>query len=178
MAAADAALSSLNQSVGGNMHIKRFAASTAAVFLLAFASPADAEDTILTVTGNITAGAEVNMTLSDIEALGSARIVTTTPWHDGKVTFEGVPMSRLMEAVGANGTVAFVLALNNYSSEVPLSDFTRFEPILAYKKDGRVMGIADKGPLFIIYPYDDVAELKSELYYSRSAWQVRSIEIQ
>jgi hypothetical protein len=159
------------------MHIKRFAASAAAVFLLAFASPADAEETILTVTGNIISGADVNMTLADIEALGTARIVTTTPWHDGEVTFEGVPMSRLMEAVGANGTVAFVHALNNYSSEVPLSDFTRFEPILAYKMDGQEMSIADKGPLFIIYPYDDAAELRSELYYSRSAWQVRSIEI-
>lgn len=159
------------------MHMKRFAAS-AAVFLLAFASPADAEETILTVTGNITAGAEVNMTLSDIEDLGTARIVTTTPWHDGEVTFEGVPMSRLMEAVGANGTLALVHALNNYSSEVPLSDFTRFEPILAYKMNGQQMEIADKGPLFIIYPYDDAAELKNELYYSRSAWQVRSIEIE
>lgn len=160
------------------MHIKRFAASAAAVFLLAFASPADAEETILTVTGNITSGVEVNMTLADIEALGTARIVTTTPWHDGEVTFEGVPMSRLMEAVGANGAVAFVHALNNYSSEVPLSDFARFEPILAYKMNGHEMSIADKGPLFIIYPYDDVAELKSELYYSRSAWQVRGIEIE
>lgn len=125
------------------MHIKRFAASAAAVFLLAFASPADAEETILTVTGNITVGAEVNMTLSDIEALGTVQIVTTTPWHDGEVTFEGVPMSRLMEAVGANGTVALVHALNNYSSEIPMSDFTRFGPILAYKMDGQEMGIAD-----------------------------------
>jgi hypothetical protein len=120
----------------------------------------DAEETILTVTGNTTAAAEINMTLSDIEALGTARIVTTTPWHDGEVTFEGVPMSRLMEAVGANGTVAFVHALNNYSSEVPLSDFTRFEPILAYKMDGQEMSIADKGPLFIIYPYDDVSRIE------------------
>ena len=87
-------------------------------------------------------------------------------------------MSRLMEAVGAHGTTAFVLALNNYSTEIPLSDFTRFDAILAYKKDGQEMAIADKGPLFIIYPYDDVAELQGELYYSRSAWQVRSIEIE
>lgn len=156
----------------------RSAAFAAALILLAFAAPAEAEDTILTITGNITAGPEMDLTLSDIEALGAARITTTTPWHDGEVTFEGVPMSRLMEAVGAQGTTAFVVALNNYSTEIPMSDFTRFEPILAYKKDGEYMQVADKGPLFIIYPYDDVAELKNELYYSRSAWQVRSIEIE
>lgn len=160
------------------MNIHRFAASAAALVFLAFASPAIAEETILTVTGNLTAGTEINLTLSDIEALGTARIVTTTPWHDGEVTFEGVPMSKLMEAVGAQGATAFVLALNNYGTEIPLSDFTSFEPILAYKKDGEYMAVADKGPLFIIYPYDADAQLKSELYYSRSAWQVRSIEIE
>jgi len=160
------------------MRITRFAASAAALLLLAFASPADAGDTILTVTGKVTAGTEINMTLSDIEALGKAQIVTTTPWHDGAVTFKGVPMAQLMEAVGAEGTTAFVLALNNYGTEIPLSDFTSFEPILAYKMDGQYMEVADKGPLFIIYPYDDNAKLKSRLYYSRSAWQVRSIEIE
>src|SRR5688572_27859628 len=108
----------------------RFTESVAALLLLAFASPADAEDTILTVTGKVSAGKELNLTLSDIEAMGSARVVTTTPWHDGKVTFEGVPMSKLMKAVGAQGATAFVLALNNYSTEIPMSDFTQFEPIL------------------------------------------------
>lgn len=160
------------------MHITRIAASVAALLLLAFASPADAEETILTVTGKVTDGTEINMTLSDIEALGTARIVTTTPWHDGEVTFEGVPMSQLMEAVGAEGTTAFVLALNNYGTEIPMSDFASSWPILAYKKNGQYMEVADKGPLFIIYPYDDDPRLKSELYYSRSAWQVRSIEIE
>ena len=156
----------------------RLAVCAAAVGLLAFAAPAEAEDTILTITGNLADGKEINLTLSDIEALGSARIVTTTPWHDGKVTFEGVPMSRLMESVEAHGTTAYVLALNNYSTEIPLSDFDQFGAIMAYKMDGAYMEVADKGPLFIIYPYDDVAELKSEVYYSRSAWQVRSIEIE
>lgn len=159
------------------MQIKRFAAYAAAVSLLVFASPADAEETVLTITGNIT-GAEVNMTLSDIKALGTTRIVTTTPWHDGEVTFEGVRMSQLMEAVGAHGTTAFVVALNDYSTEIPLSDFTRFEPILAYYKDGQHMEVVDKGPLFVIYPFDDEPQLNSQLYHSRSAWQVRSIEIE
>ena len=160
------------------MRINHLAAAAAALLLLSFASPATAQNTVLTITGKVSAGKEINLTLPDIEAMGTARIVTTTPWHDGKVTFEGVPMSELMEAVGAEGTTAFVLALNNYGTDIPLSDFASFEPILAYKMDGQYMEVADKGPLFIIYPYDDNAKLKSELYYSRSAWQVRSIEIE
>lgn len=160
------------------MRINHLAAAAAALLFLSLASPATAQNTVLTLTGKVSAGKEINLALSDIEAMGTAQIVTTTPWHDGIVTFEGVPMSELMEAVGAEGTTALVLALNNYGTEIPLSDFTSYQPILAYKMDGQYMEVADKGPLFIIYPYDDNVKLKTELYYSRSAWQVRSIEIE
>jgi len=30
----------------------------------------------------------------------------------------------------------------------------------------------------VIYPYDSSAELQSELYFGRSAWQLRTIEVQ
>ncbi len=40
------------------------------------------------------------------------------------------------------------------------------------------MAVRDKGPLFVIYPYDSNTELQSELYFGRSAWQLRTIEVQ
>ncbi len=142
------------------------------------AAPAMAAEAVLAVGGEIRDKAERLMTRSEIEALGVVQITTTTPWHDGAVTFDGVPMTRLMDAIGAAGSTAVVVALNDYTTEIPVSDFERFEPILAYKQDGRYMEVANKGPFFIIYPYDDNPELQSEIYYSRSAWQVRSIEIE
>ncbi|MCC2664519.1 MAG: oxidoreductase, partial [Geminicoccaceae bacterium] len=42
--------------------------------------------------------------------------------------------------------------------------------ILALKRDGAYMPVRDKGPLFIVYPYDSSPELKHQNYYSRSAW--------
>jgi hypothetical protein len=167
----------MNQSVGKNMNIRRLAASVAASLVLAFETPAGAGDTILAVTGKVTGG-EINLTLAEIEAMGSARIVTTTPWHDGQVTFEGVPMARFLEAVGAHGATAYVQALSDFGIDIPLSDLTRFEAILAFKTDGNYMEIVDKGPLFIVFPYDDVAEVRNALYYSRSVWQIYSIEIE
>ena len=75
-------------------------------------------------------------------------------------------------------TSAFVVALNDYAIEIPLSDFSEHGAILALKQDGRYMEVADKGPLFVIYPFDDKPELKSEIYFSRSVWQVRTITIE
>ena len=40
------------------------------------------------------------------------------------------------------------------------------------------MAVRDKGPLFIVYPYDSDEVLRSERYYNRSAWQLKSLEIE
>lgn len=159
------------------MNFRGLAASVTASLLLVFAAPASADDTILSVTGNVTGG-EIRLTLDQIEAMGTASIVTTTPWHDGLTTFEGVPMARFLESVGAQGTTVYVHALNDFSIDIPLSDLTRFDAIMAFKTNGEYMEIADKGPLFIVFPYDDVKEVRNELFYARSVWQIHTIEIE
>jgi hypothetical protein len=133
---------------------------------------------VLTIDGQINGGAPRDFSVRQLEAVGTATVETSTPWHNGKVMFEGVPLGRLMNHVGASGKTAAIFALNNYRTEIPLSDFSRYSVILAMKKDGAYMPVSDKGPLFIVYPFDTSQELKSELFYSRSAWQVRRITIE
>jgi len=112
-----------------------------------------------------------------LEAVGLETIKTTTPWHSGQVTFEGVPLDKLMRLVGATGKTVRVVALNDYAATVPIDDFAKFNVILAMKRDGQYMPVRDKGPLFVIYPYDSSPELKSQVYYARSVWQVKSLEV-
>jgi hypothetical protein len=35
--------------------------------------------------------------------------------------------------------------------------------------------VRDQGPLWIMFPFDDKPELKSELIYSQSVWQLRKM---
>ena len=135
---------------------------------------------ILEITGAITVhngGGIARFDRVMLEALGTKVIVTTTPWHKGSVRFEGVPLATLMKAVGAQGSAVKVTALNDYVSVVPMADFARHGVILALKADGSYMEVKDRGPLFIIYPYDADPTLKSQRYYARSVWQVRHIEV-
>lgn len=107
-----------------------------------------------------------------LEAIGLTSFITVTPWYTGPVKFEGVPMAKLLDRVGATGTTVTALALNDYRTEIPLDDFRKYPAILATKRDGEYMPVKDKGPLFIVYPYDSDPTLKHQVYYSRSAWQV------
>ena len=135
---------------------------------------------ILTIQGKI---ATVNrdgtaqFDLAMLERLGMVTIETKTPWFDGPVKFEGVPLARLMREVEANGRTIVAVALNDYSSEIPIEDVTKYDVILALKRNGEYMPVRDKGPLFVVYPYDSAPELRSQTYYGRSVWQIAKLVV-
>lgn len=141
---------------------------------------------ILTISGAIERGngkdaqgrIVANFDLGMLEALGAAGFGTTTPWHKGVVRFDGVPGKALMELVRAKPDgIAQAVALNDYASAVPVADFLQRGLILALKLDGTYMTVRDKGPLFLIYPFDSQSELRHETYYTRSVWQLRRLDI-
>ena len=138
------------------------------------------EKPILRITGKISRRNDNDAAIFDramLESLGMTSFETMTPWYTDKVRFEGVPMTSLMASVGAYGDRIRVTALNDYTSEIPIEDFQKYGVILALKRNGQYMPVSDKGPLFIVYPFDSVPELKSQKFYSRSAWQVARMEV-
>jgi hypothetical protein len=142
--------------------------------------PQPAERPILTITGRIgttNVGASAVFDRPMLEALGIAGFETSTPWYKSPVRFDGVRMDRLMTAVGARGERVVAYALNDYSTEIPIDDFARYGTILALKRDGEYMTVRDKGPLFIVYPFDSDAALRHQRFYSRSAWQVARLVV-
>jgi len=136
---------------------------------------------VLSISGKIaqtnTPTGEAEFDREALEALGQVTFTTQTPWYPKPVTFEGVPAAKIMEAVGAQGNLATAVALNDYSTEIPISDFARYGVIFALKRDGAYMPVRDKGPIFIVYPYDTDPILHSRSYYGRSAWQVTRLVI-
>ncbi|WP_121999844.1 oxidoreductase, partial [Klebsiella pneumoniae] len=88
--------------------------------------PAPTGKPVLTISGkigNMNVGDKAVFDLAMLEKLGMKTIETTTPWYTGKVRFDGIPLSKLMDLVGAKGTSARVLALNDYTTIIPIDDF-------------------------------------------------------
>jgi hypothetical protein len=151
------------------------AAGTGAWPSWAAALPPPQGKVILKISGSISntnSDGTAEFDLPMIEKIGTQSFTTKTPWYKEPVTFLGVPMSKLLDLVGARGTTLSVLALNDYATDIPISDFTTYPVILATKRDGNYMPVRDKGPLFIVYNYDSNVELQHQRFYSRSAWQV------
>ena len=159
------------------MRRREFVLSLAAAGLAAAGSArADTGKPILTVSGKIGTGeGSAQFDREALERLGTVSFETKTPWYDGAMTFEGVPLAKLMAEVGAKGDRIQAVALNDYSSEIPIEDVAKYNVILALKRNGEYMPVRDKGPLFVVYPYDSDPELKSQKFYSRSVWQVKAL---
>jgi hypothetical protein len=135
---------------------------------------------ILTITGNLaqTNGDGVaRFDLAMFESLAQRETRTMTPWYEGPQRFTGPLISDLMALVGATGSALRVVAVNDYATTLPLSDLNEYPVILASRRNGETMPVRDKGPLFVIYPFDEFPVLRNEVNYSRSAWQVTQIEV-
>jgi len=143
--------------------------------------PAPEGEVLLTVSGDVattnTEEGTAAFDLAMLEELGGETIETSTIWTDGTHSFEGVSLQVLVEALGLEGETLRATAINDYAVEIPLTDAVEGGPIVAYRMDGDVMSVRDKGPLWIVYPYDSNADYRSEVIYSRSIWQLDRIEV-
>ncbi len=141
---------------------------------------APAGKVLLTVRGkiaNTNADGSARFDLAMLDALPQGRFEGETPWTKGKTVFTGPLGSAILDAVGASGTTMRVAALNDYSADVPVSDFRKHAVILATRHDGALMPVREQGPLWVIYPMDKEPDLRIESTYTRSVWQVTAIDI-
>ncbi|PZA00484.1 hypothetical protein A6K26_003550 [Gammaproteobacteria bacterium 2W06] len=136
---------------------------------------------ILTVSGDIGTTNQGDQAVFDAAMLAELEgrtLETETPWHEGVRTFSGPLARAVLEAVDAGGEQVTAIALNDYSAEIPVSNFRDYDVILATHKDGERMSVRERGPIFVIYPFDRHPELHRETIYGRSVWQVNRLRVE
>jgi len=135
---------------------------------------------VLTLSGKLrqpNRGAVAQFDMAMLEKLPQLSYSTRTPWYTQARKFTGPLLRDVLAAAGAQGSQLRVTALNDYRIDIPMDDAQRHDLLLARLLDDKPMPVRDKGPLFIIYPFDQNAALRNALYFSRCVWQLRSIEV-
>ena len=152
----------------------------------AIAAPGDAlapptGKPILTVSGKIAVknqGERATFDMAMLEALPQHSFTTRTPWFAKPVKFTGPLLADVLAAVKASGTTISAVAINDYKISIPLTDTRKYEVVVARLIDGQPMPVREKGPLFVVYPFDSAAELRTSTFYERSIWQLKALDIQ
>ena len=142
------------------------------------AMPAAAEELLVIRNATDPAQAEVRFSEADLLALPQATIRTRTDYTDGVVEFIG-PLARDAVAFIETGTATTVhlVAANDYAIDIPLSDFTDYDVILAMQANGERLTMRDKGPIWLMYPLDDYKEMQDPVFNNRLIWQLTVMEL-
>lgn len=125
-------------------------------------------------------GKTLSFTLSELQEMPKRVFTTHEPNKHAAIEWTGVNLSFLLThlKISPNSYSSLRLeALNNYSVVIPREDIQRFDPIIAYLRDGRSMPISEFGPLYLIYPFDLYPELNVQVYFNRSIWQLSKISL-
>lgn len=122
------------------------------------------------------ASKEIVLDRADLEALPQRSFTTSTIWTSGQQTFSGPPLRSVLTASGiVTGTVELVAA-NDYRVSIAVDDLGAEVPILATRMNGGPFPLREKGPLWLVYPYDSDPAFRSEVIYARSIWQIVRIK--
>ncbi|WMC09930.1 molybdopterin-binding protein [Oceanimonas pelagia] len=142
-----------------------------------------AEPVILTISGNIELEGrsfeQVDFTLPELQALPQGEVTTAHPWSEQPNTYRGLDLRALLDTLFAHAKIRtlYLEALNGFSVAVDWQEVAPYSPLLAWSENGRLMSRRDKGPLWLILPYDRVSELQQAEFLHYMAWQLRHIKV-
>jgi hypothetical protein len=121
--------------------------------------------------------ATLELSLEQLEAMPQETVATENEFSDGVVSYRGPLVRDVLAQAGLDQleTVRFIAA-NDYFVDIPTTDFRDYDAILAMEANGEKLSRREKGPLWLMYPISEHAELRDPIYLRRLIWQVVRIE--
>ena len=131
----------------------------------------------LQVSTSATDAPVIELSLETLDSLDQITFSTTTIWTDGDVQFSGVSLKALLAYLDVDGQSLEMVALNDYAVTRPVADLEDAAPILATRMNGETMSVRDKGPYWVVFPYDSDPKYSTETNYARSIWQLNRLKV-
>lgn len=153
------------------------------MMLLLWTAQASAEPVVLTVYGNIELNeqqhTQLDFTLSELQALTQADMTTAHPWSAEPRRYRGVDMISLLNNLFSQKNILSLQleALNDFSVVVNWDQISSYSPILAWQENKQTMSLRNKGPLWLILPFDQVPQIQQADFLHFMIWQLRVIRV-
>lgn len=122
-------------------------------------------------------GLTVQFTIDDLQALPAVSFETETIWFTGSQRFTGVPLAALMQQVGITEGTIEASGSDDSIIELDMSTAAEAGAIIAYQRNGSPMSVRKKGPLRVVYPFDDFPPLKRDLLFDNTIWHLVRIVV-
>jgi hypothetical protein len=137
---------------------------------------------VLTIDGKISqtnSGSTLQFDMPTLEKLGVVQYKVDDPFAKKTILYSGVLLSQLLKAAGAStdATTLTLRALDDYSTDVKISDANKWPVLVATKADGAYMPIDKNGPLISVWPFNDFPEIDHVTYDAQWLWSLSKITV-
>ncbi|MGJ3233029.1 MAG: hypothetical protein ACFE0P_14660 [Oceanicaulis sp.] len=121
-------------------------------------------------------GPATAMTVSDLRSLPQTTIETGYPLGAAAQHWSGPRLSSLLAALDAADAGARLTAVDGYQVEISSEDIDAYEPVLAIRRDGDLLGLGGLGPAILVWPRDTDPAL-ADMPDDQWPWAVFAIEV-
>lgn len=142
--------------------------------MVATTSAGQSDDILLTVINGDT---ETALTDAALMELPQVSFQTSTIWTASEQTFSGPSLHSVLDLVGAGPGPVRLTAVNDYAITIPRKDIEGSAPIVANRINSAAFNTRQKGPLWLVYPYDSDIRYQTEEIFAFSIWQLTQIEV-
>jgi hypothetical protein len=117
-------------------------------------------------------GSTLAITRADLEALPQVEFETGTEWTEGSARYRGPRLIDVLSIANLQDQPVEAIAANDYKVTLTTELVGEHYPIVALRINDQPFGLRERGPLWIIYPYDLVADYRNEKFFTASVWQL------
>jgi hypothetical protein len=146
------------------------------------AVPAPTGDVVLTIDGKIkqtNSGDTLQFDMQTLESLGVVQYEVDDPFAKKKIVYAGVLLSQVLKMAGVDSgaTTLTLKALDDYTTDMKISDAEKWPVLVATKADGAYMPIDKNGPLISVWPFNDFPEIDHITYDALWVWSLSGITV-
>lgn len=115
----------------------------------------------------------------ELESLPQESFTTSTPWTNNIHTYQGPRLSLITDNFLQPFKSIKVYGINGYAYDIKEKELKKYPFILAMKQDGKRMALRNKGPLWVLLPFNQYPKVDSkDEMLNKFVWQVNRIKAQ
>lgn len=139
--------------------------------------PSDPDYDKLFAFNDVTFDKAMEFDADALAALPQASVATDFPKGGPTVTFAGPTLADVLAAAGAQGGSVTIRAMDGYAVEAPLMEMVGSGAVLATSRDGKPLGIGNFGPVQVVFPRSERADL-AEMPDDWWVWQIYHVVVE
>lgn len=148
----------------------------AAVALVTTANP---DDALLKILASAETGCPETFALSDVSLLSLPQQTFKThhTWSKVADEFSGPLLADVLDQVCPKASKLKLKAINDYQVDLDFNKIKQYEPILAMSVNGERLTVRNKGPIWVMIPFDKYTSVPERSLDEALVWQLSSINV-